>query len=302
MDKIFSFLFSTRLMAVLFIVFAVAMGIGTFVEDAYNTDTARILIYNSWWFEAIMLFFLINFLGNIKRYQLHKKEKWTTLLIHISFIFILIGAFWTRYVSFEGMMSIPEGQSENQIFSEKTFLNVFVDGDYKGEMKRRVKEKELLLSPAVNNNFSISDKFGDIPYEVVFKEFVMNAKETIKEDANGTTYLKMVESGGGSRHEHFLKEGEVQNIHNVLFAFNKKTAGAVNVTKTGDTYTLEAPFGGEYMRMADKMRGIVVKDSVQNLMFRSLYNVGGAQFVFPDPAIKIALKAKLFNNLVVLSI
>jgi len=286
MDKIFSFLFSTRLMAVLFLVFALAMGIGTFVEDAYNTDTARILIYNSWWFEAIMLFFLINFLGNIKRYQLHKKEKWTTLLVHISFILILIGAFWTRYVSFEGMMSIPEGQSENQVFSDKTFLNVFVDGDYKGEMKRRVKEKELLLSPAVDNDFSISDKFGEIPYEVVFKEFVMNAKETIKEDPNGTTYLKMVESGGGSRHEHFLKEGEVQNIHNVLFAFNKKTAGAVNVTKTGDNYTLEAPFGGEYMRMADKMQGTVVKDSVQNLMFRSLYNVGGAQFVFPDPAIK----------------
>jgi hypothetical protein len=31
------------------------------------------------------------------------------------------------------------------------------------------------------------------------------------------TYLKIVETGDGGRHEHFLKEGEVQNIHNVLF-------------------------------------------------------------------------------------
>jgi len=290
MDKIFtsisSILFSTRLMALLFIVFAVAMGIGTFVEDAYNTDVARLWIYNTWWFEAIMLLFLINFLGNIKRYQLHKREKWTTLLLHLAFIFILIGAFWTRYISFEGMMSIAEGQSENQVYSDKTFLNVFVDGQYKGEMKRKAEEKELLLSPKVNNDFSIDGKFAETPYEIVYKDFVMNAKETIKEDANGDTYIKLVESGDGTRHEHFLKEGEVQNIHNLLFAFNKPTDGAVNISKVGDKYTFKAPFGGSYMRMADKLQGAVAKDTVQDLMFRSLYNVGGAQFVFPDPAIK----------------
>jgi hypothetical protein len=33
-----------------------------------------------------------------------------------------------------------------------------------------------------------------------------------------------VEAGCG-REEHFLKEGEVQNIHNVLFALNKPTEG-----------------------------------------------------------------------------
>jgi len=77
--KISSFLasvfFSTRLMAILFLSYAVSMAIGTFIEDGYNTETARILIYNTWWFEAIHVFFLINFLGNIKRYQLYKKEK-----------------------------------------------------------------------------------------------------------------------------------------------------------------------------------------------------------------------------------
>ena len=76
--KIFSFLFSTRLMAVLFIVFAVAMAVGTFIESEYNTETARILIYNAKWFEIIMAFFVINFFGNIGRYQLWKREKCET--------------------------------------------------------------------------------------------------------------------------------------------------------------------------------------------------------------------------------
>src|SRR5690554_493574 len=106
--KIFSFLFSTRLMAVLFISFAAALAIGTFIEDKYNTDTARILIYNAWWFEAIMAFFFINFLGNIKRYNLLRKEKLGTLILHLSFVLILIGAFITRYISYEGVMAIKE--------------------------------------------------------------------------------------------------------------------------------------------------------------------------------------------------
>jgi cytochrome c-type biogenesis protein CcsB len=48
--------------------------------------------------------------------------------------------------------------------------------------------------------------------------------------------------------------------------------------------------------MADKMQGGVVKDSVQPLMLRSLYNVGGSQFVFPDEAIKGNITFKSNDN------
>ncbi|MFH6989740.1 cytochrome c biogenesis protein CcsA [Flavobacterium collinsii] len=284
--KIFSFLFSTRLMAVLFLTFAIAMGVGTFIESKYNTDTARILIYNTWWFEAIMVFFLINFFGNIKRYQLHKKEKWATLLLHLAFIFILLGAFITRYISYEGMMPIREGAAENQVYSDKTFLTVFADGEYKGEMKRRVFEKNLLFSPVTNNDFTLSGKFDETPFEVTYVNYIMGATETIKPDPTGTLYLKMVEAGSGGREEHFLKEGEVQNIHNVLFALNKPTAGAININTTGEKYTIQTPFEGEFMRMADKLKGTVTKDNVQPLMMRSLYSIGDIRIVFPDPAVK----------------
>jgi cytochrome c-type biogenesis protein CcsB len=293
--KILSFLFSTRLMAFLFLSYAAAMAIGTFIESEYNTDTARILIYNTKWFEAIHLFFLVNFIGNIKRYQLLKKEKWATLLLHLSFIFIIIGAIITRYISYEGMMPIREGAAENQIYSDKTFLTLFVDGEYKGQMKRRVFEKSLLLSPVTNNDFSISDDFADIPFDVSYKNFIIGATEAVKEDPKGKVFLKMVESGDGSRHEHYLKEGEIQNIHNTLFALNKYTKGAVNINTTGETYTMETPFDGQFMRMADKMQGKVIKDSVQPLMMRSLYNVGGSQFVFPEPA-KKGFKTFVSNN------
>ena len=280
--KILSVLFSTRLMALLFLTYATAMGIGTFIESYYNTATAKILVYDAWWFELILVFFLINFFGNIKRYQLYKKEKWATLLLHISFIFIILGAAITRYISYEGMMPIREGATSNQVFSEKTFLNVFVDGEYKGEMKRRTFEKSLLLAQETNNNFSIAHDFDGKPFEIKYKNFLMDVKETIKPDVKGNFYLKLVESSEGSRHEHFLKEGQLQNIHNLLFSLNKFSQGAVNITTDGKITTINAPFDGQYMRMIDKFRGNLTNGKTDNLMFRSLYSIGNAQFVFPD--------------------
>ncbi|WP_317162527.1 hypothetical protein [Flavobacterium haoranii] len=81
--KIFSLLFSTRLMAVLFLVFAIAMAAGTFIESEYNTDTARIMVYNTWWFETIMVFFVINFLEILKNTNFIKRE-----MVNFSYSFI----------------------------------------------------------------------------------------------------------------------------------------------------------------------------------------------------------------------
>ncbi|WP_310557898.1 cytochrome c biogenesis protein CcsA [Flavobacterium sp.] len=285
-NKILSVLFSTRLMAILFLSFAIAMGAGTFIESKYNTDTARIWVYNAWWFEGIMLVFMINFIGNIKRYNLLRKEKWATLMLHFSFILIIAGAFITRYISYEGMMPIREGASEKVFYSDKMFLTFYVDGEYQGEMKRRVFEKPLLLSSVTNNNFSISDQFAETKFEVKYENFLMGAKEVIKPDPKGSLLFKMVEAGQGGREEHFLKEGEVQNIHNTLFALNFPTKGAINITINDSISTIQTPFEGNFMRMADKLQGKVTKDIVQPLMMRSLYSIGDMRIVFPDPAKK----------------
>ncbi|WP_281299206.1 cytochrome c biogenesis protein [Flavobacterium limnophilum] len=295
-NKLTSILFSTRTMAILFLTFAIAMGAGTFIESKYNTDTARIWIYNAWWFEGIMLFFMINFIGNIKRYNLLRKEKWATLMLHLSFVLIIAGAFITRYISYEGMMPIREGATENVFYSDKMYLTLFVDGEYKGEMRRRVFEKPLLLSPVTNNNFSISERFDNTNFEVNYENFIMGAKEVIKPDPKGVLYLKLVEAGEGGREEHFLKEGEVQNIHNTLFALNKLTPGAINITMTDSSSTIQTPFEGQFMRMADKLQGKVDKDVVQPLMMRSLYSIGDMRIVFPEPAIKGAIGYESKND------
>ena len=284
--KIASVLFSTRLMAVLFIVFAVAMGLGTFIEDWYSTETARVWIYNSLWFEVIMAFFVINFAGNIVRFKLHKKEKWSSLLLHLSFIFILLGAFVTRYISYEGMMPIREGATENTFLSDRTFLTTFIDGEIDGEPRRRIVDNEVLLAPGASNEYSFDTDYNGQPVKLEIVDYIHGAEMGLVENPEGENYLKVVEAGGGNRHDHYLKEGEVTSIHNVLFAFNNFTEGAINIIFEDGEYKISSPFEGNFMRMADRLQGQVYKDSTQTFNLRSLYNMGGMQFVLPDPVVR----------------
>ena len=153
MKKILDILYSTRLMAVLFFLFTTTMGVATFIENDYGTQTSKALVYNSWWFEGIMVFFVINFFGNIFRYQLHKKKKWPVLMFHLSFLLILIGAGITRYVGYEGIMLINEGESTNKFLSETTYLNVVVDNN----KEQKTQHKKMLLSAWGKNTWNYED-------------------------------------------------------------------------------------------------------------------------------------------------
>ena len=286
-DTLKKILFSTRLMSVLFIAFATAMAFGTFIESWYSTETARIYIYNATWFEVMMVFFVINFAGNIKRYGLLQWKKWPVLLLHISWILIILGAFVTRYISYEGMMPIREGESEKIFYSDKTYISLFVDGEKDGGVMRKSLEDPALFTPEGQmSSLPWSNDFNGQPFSVSFVSFQQGAKEGLIEDPEGNEFLKIVEAGDGNRHDHFLESGEITSIHNILFALNNPTPGAININTQQDPYTIETPFEGDFMRMADQFKGTVLKDSVQTLQLRSLYNVGGMQFVIPELPIK----------------
>ena len=284
-NKIASVIFSTRIMAVLFIVFSIAMALGTFIESFYTIETAKVMIYNAWWFEAIMLFFVINFAGNIYRYKLHKRDKWSSLLIHLSFVLILVGAFVTRYISYEGIMSIREGETSNTFLSDQTYLTAFIDGEIDGEPRRRVIEKPVLFAPETENKANINTDFNGQPVKIEVVNFIHGAKEGIILSESGDNYLQIVEGGDGVRKEHYLKEGQVASIRNILFALNVPTEGAVNITvdEAEGIYKINTPFEGTFLRMSDQLEGEVISDTTQTLMLRSLYNLGGMQFVLPQP-------------------
>ena len=285
-SKILQLLFSTKFMLVLLILFPLAMGIGTFLESWYSTDAARIWIYNAWWFELLMLLLMINFMGNIKKYNLLSKEKLSVLILHLSFIFILLGAFVTRYIGDEGVMPIRENNVSNTYLSEKTYLTVFVDGTEDGVPQRKTLKSYLLLSEHVNNDFTINDDFYSKDFSISYDDYKENVTEGLVLDPSGERYIKLVEALDGNRQEHYIKEGQVTSIQNILFSFNYYQKGAINVTSEAGEYYIESPFDGIYTIMSNQQSAELNKDKKQPLELRSLYQIPGFQFVFPEPALR----------------
>ncbi len=285
-EKIISLLVSTRLTAILFITFSAAMGIGTFIESMHGTDAARILIYNAFWFEIMMILFLINFIFNIKRYNLLSRPKLGILLMHLSWILIIIGAGVTRYIGYEGVMPIREGNTSNEYLSSDTYLTVLVDGEIEGSPLRRKLEKKLLLSEYTNNNFTVSNDFNKQKFKIEYLDFKENVEFSVVEKEIGKNFIKIVEASKGDRHDHYIEEGQVLNIHGVLFSLNNYTEGAINFIYVDEELFIQSSFGGTYMRMIDQKTGGVNVDEIEDLQLRSLYDIAGLQFVVPDGIVK----------------
>ena len=285
-QKFLNYLFSNKLTAFLFIAFPVAMAVGTFLESFYSTTAAKIWIYNAWWFELIMFLLMINFVGNIVKYRLFNKDKWATLLIHLSLILIILGAFITRYFGYEGVLSIREGNQTNQIISEKTYLTVLVDGEIGGSIKRKKLSSEVLFSEHTRNNLNWNQSFDNKRFNISYFNYIENAVEGLILDPEGDRYLKVVEASDGNRNEHFIKEGEVSNIKNILFTLNNPIEGAINIRSEQGLYYISLPFSGTYTRMSDQFSGKVDKVIDQELQLRSLYSIPNFQFVIPDPPLR----------------
>ena len=152
--KIFS---APWMMGGLFIIWAAGMAMATFVENDYGTPAAKYLVYNSWWFELIMFLLAINMLGNIFNFKMWRKEKISVLLFHLSFFIILSGAAVTRYLGYEGLLHIREGQTENVMFS----YDPHVTAEWQSGTDIDLVSRAAYLSPATPHAFKATMMAGD---------------------------------------------------------------------------------------------------------------------------------------------
>ena len=171
--------------------------------------------------------------------------------------------------------------------SETTYLNVVVDND----KEQKVLHHPLLLSAWGENNVSFSDNFREQEYSIKLAEYIPWAEKKLVEDENGVEHLFFVESSSGSRHEHYIKRGTVQNIHNILVGFDTPERNAsINFYYENGSLKMSSKSDGNWLRMADQKKGNIVKDSAQHFQFLTLHTINGLQFVIPRPAEKGEVK------------
>ncbi|PZU87531.1 MAG: c-type cytochrome biogenesis protein CcsB [Chryseobacterium sp.] len=281
MKKIQDILISTRMMAVLLLVFAISMAVATFVENDYGTPTAKALIYEAKWFEAIMFLLILNFIGNIGRYRLWKREKWPVLVFHLAFILIFIGGAITRYISFEGTMHIREGETNNEIITDKHFFKIKIEE--KGE-QQNYHDVPYLMSPLHHDFQATYDFLGKEKIVVKALGYIQRKKDSLAVDNNGKEFLHLVSTGDmGGRQNIYLAEGEVQNINGTLVSYNRTAIeGAVEFQKKDGQLYIKTPSDASYMTMATQATGTTKKDEFQPLALRSLYTIDQLKLVIPE--------------------
>src|SRR5687768_6101139 len=123
MKRLFNSFFSTSAAGLYMILFALAIGVATFVENDFGTSAAQKVIFKARWFELLLVLFGISIAANIVRYKMVRQKKWAILTFHASILIILLGAGITRYFSYEGMMHIREDSTSNTFISADTYLN-----------------------------------------------------------------------------------------------------------------------------------------------------------------------------------
>lgn len=301
MNRLERFFFSTKTMTLLLCLFATSLVLATFVENEYDTATAKILIYGASWFEWLMLWLIIIFVFNIRKYRLTRKEKWPVLAFHVAFILIFLGGAITRYWGLEGQMPIKEAETSNEIISDLTYVKVNISDD-----TRSLTYKE---APYVMSYFNRMN--ARWPLKRVFKEsyafhnkvvrlksidYYPLAKDSIQKKGSGQKLVRIVAMGQTGRETHHIESGGAKWIGDIFFSFNNPLPGTVQLIESGDRMIINSPVSGHVTAMLGQQAGMVTDTALLRrqtgilqayesgfLDFRSLYTINTTSFIVPDP-------------------
>lgn len=278
--KYISPFFSTKAGGVYMILFALTIGIATFVENDFGTSSAQKVIFKSWWFELLLVLFGISIIMNIFRYRMIQQRKWAVLTFHLAIIVILLGSAVTRYFGYEGMMHIRENDSSNSFLSAETYLNFEVLKD-----NRTIRfDEPVLFATLGNNNWKESYQLGNDLIKVEVKNFIPNPAQVLKKSDDGLPIIKIVLGGMAGREEYFVSQGQTKKINNLQFNFTDDyDEDAINLSYRNDSLLIRSSRTLTQMIMVTQMRDTLYpNDSGYPLMLRSLYSDGLNNFVFGD--------------------
>ncbi len=278
MKKFFDYIFSMTFGGTMLLLFAAVIGTATFIENDYGTTAAKLLIYNSVWFELLLIITAISLTGSIFKYKLLAKKKYSALLFHLAFIVMLFGAGITRYFGMEGNMRIREGESSNKIITSNTYVQLQV----KDQGKEYHFDKQYLFSSFKKNKFEETVKFGEKQARLRFVEYIPNAAETIEEVPGGNPVISFITMDAAGTKNTFIQPGERFESDSLIFNFHSKEAeeDAIQLFFIEDEFHFNAPFDVTLISMRDQTTDTLPGHKLHPIQLMKLYNMNGNQVVF----------------------
>ena len=216
--KFIKFLFSPLMMGSLFVIFAVAMATATFIENDFGSKAAYSSVYNTRWFEFILILLAANLIGQLIILKIFRKIKLPVALFHLAFVLMITGAGITRYSGWEGSIHIREGETENVCYSEKEYIGISV-ADAGGKPVSEYSKPYALTTSSPDFRRKVTA--GNKEYEIMLARIISNAAETITDDPGGIPLISLlVTKDMKSREIVILQEGSIKEVQGVTIGFN----------------------------------------------------------------------------------
>lgn len=284
-------LLNTRAAGVYILLFAIAIGVATFIENDFGTSAAQKVVYKTRWFELLLILFGASVVYNIYKFRMIQQKKWALLIFHASIIVILLGSGLTRYIGYEGVMHIREKNTSNYIVSADTYLSFDVQKDGRSYTF----DEPVLFASLGNNSWKEEYLLGQDEVKVKVLDFIPNPTQKLIEDPTGKTMLKLVIGGINGREEYFLEKGQTRRIRNQLFNFKEShLSGAINISQIGESLQIHLPGNYTQTVMATQQRDSLFAEQPYPLVLRALYSNGRDNFVFSEfhPRAKLSIESE----------
>lgn len=271
-------LFSSKSTLILLCIFFLVIASATFIENRYDTFTAKVLIYNSKWFEAILVLLALNFIENIKKHKLFRKEKAASFLLHLSFILMILGAGITRYFGFEADMHIREGESSNIIYSSEPYIQI-------NEMNKPYSfcsDKPIYFPQIGKKPDKLKFSFENTSVEVHFINYIKNAEQILLPEIGNKEVLELSHAKkDGSIETIFIKRGTYKNLGNIIVSYDNDTIlNSVKIIEQNNELFIQAPFPIRTNRKSEMHARIIQKDSIGIFPEDHVFNINGEMFLF----------------------
>ncbi|MFA5818953.1 MAG: c-type cytochrome biogenesis protein CcsB [Bacteroidales bacterium] len=246
--KYLKLLFSPVFMGVLFVVFAVAMAVATFLENDFGSSAAYNMVYSTKWFELILLLLAANLVGQVVILKLFRRAKLPVALFHLSFILMIIGAGITRYFGWEGSLHIREGEEQNECFSSEKYIGYSVI-DNNGTLLSGHSEKYSMTSVSADN-FKKTININNKDYELILAKILPNASETVADGPEGEPIISLlVTKDMMSTETLILKNGDKKTTNGFTIGFASPEPADVNISFESGTFFMSSKFDLGKMNM-----------------------------------------------------
>lgn len=297
MKKIVKFISSMPLTGVLLFLTIIAIAYATYIEKDYGAINTKALIYNTWWFELLWILLSINLVSSIIFNKFLQKRKWSIFIYHFSFVIIILGAGITRYLGYEGIMHIREGEDSSSITSSSTFVNVKASGLEENYSY----EEEVIYTPNLYNDFSNEFEIGEHQVAIEYSDFIVNADLELKSVENGKTLISLLFSGSSnSRKDVFLEKGKSIVFENTKFSFKKSVNLDIKLEE-GEIVFYESEgvlklISNSTLYLSDlkaSVKDTIISEEVSDANYRKIYSSSDLRFLLKDylPSAKLTVNS-----------